>query len=378
VQGKLEQGGETSLRGRGVAVHDAHEMKFTGAHRPAVRVAIIGAGLMGYWHGRAARRLGAQIIGVADPNAERAKTLARALRTRSTADAAAFLQAGRIDAVHICSPTFTHGALARCSIESGIHAMVEKPLTASPKETRTLFDLAREKGVILCPVHQVAFQDGVVDAVQAIAGLGKLSAIEMRICSAGGIGRTERELDDIASEILPHPLSVLRKLWPNAVWEPERWFVTHSRPGELLVSGEYAGALLSLLLSMHARPTCFDMMVYGGRGAIQFDFFHGFAVRHDGRATRMRKIALPFTAAAKLFSTASGNLLGRAVRGEAAYPGLRRLIQAFYAATRGEIPPPISAEEAIAVAGARDAIVSAAALVPVRREGQFDSEKSPP
>jgi predicted dehydrogenase len=352
-------------------------MKFTDPHRPALRVAIIGAGLMGYWHGRAARRLGAQIIGVADPNAEHAKALARALRARSTApDAAAFLQAGRIDAVHICSPTSSHGELVRSSIESGIHAIVEKPLTGSAEETRTLFDLARERGVILCPVHQIAFQDGVVDAVQAIAGLGKLSAIEMRVCSAGGTGRTEKELDDIVSEILPHPLSVLRKLWPNAVWEPERWFVTHSGPGELLVSGEYAGALLSLLLSMHARPTCFEMMVYGDRGAIQLDFFHGFAVHHDGRVTRVRKIVRPFTGAIKLFCAASANLLGRGLRGETAYPGLRRLVQAFYTAARRESPSPIPAEEAIAVAGARDAILVAAASFGDRRERQIDRESA--
>src|SRR5712691_9338200 len=99
---------------------------------PALRVAIIGAGLMGYWHGRAARRLGAQIMGIVDPDAERAKALAHALQVDTTAAGATnLLQAGRIDAVHICSPLSSHGALARRAIESGIHALVEKPLTES-------------------------------------------------------------------------------------------------------------------------------------------------------------------------------------------------------------------------------------------------------
>jgi predicted dehydrogenase len=333
---------------------------------------------MGFWHGRAACRLGAEITWIADPNAEHVKALARALRTQPmVADASTLLQVGDIDAVHICSPLSSHNALARCSIDSNIHALVEKPLAASAKETQSLFDLARAKGVVLCPVHQVAFQHGVDHAMQAIAALGDLSTIEMRAYSAGGIGRTERELDEIAGEILPHPLSVLRKLWPGAVWQPEHWFVTHSRPGDLLVSGEYSGALLSMFISMHARPTCFEMTVHGARGAIQLDFFHGFAVRHGGRASRMRKIARPFTAAVKLFSTASTNLLGRAIHGETAYPGLRCLIQAFYAAARGERPSPISADEAIAVASARDAILAAAGLVRVRGEGQFDIKKSP-
>ncbi len=327
---------------------------------PALRVAIIGAGLMGYWHGRAARRLGAQIMGIVDPDAERAKTLARALRVDTTAAGATdLLQAGRIDAVHICSPLSSHGALARRAIESGIHAFVEKPLAESAEETERLFDLARGNGVILCPVHQVAFQDGVANAAKTLADLGDISLIDVRICSAGGDGRTEAELDVIAGEILPHPLSVLCKLWPHTGWKPERWFVAHPRPGELLVSGEHTGALLSMFISMHARPTCFDMTIYGGGGAIQLDFFHGFSVHYDGGVSRLRKILRPFTAPTKLFGTAAVNILGRGFRGEAAYPGLRRLLQAFYAAARGEQPSPISAAEAIAVATARDVIIAA-------------------
>jgi predicted dehydrogenase len=334
-------------------------MKARGLKRPALRVAIVGAGLMGYWHGRTAQRLGAKIVGVADPNAERAGTLAQAFGLRSAAaDIAEFQH--HVDAVHICSPLSTHATLARRSIELGIHALVEKPLTKSAEETRALFDLANRKGVLLCPVHQVAFQKGVDDAMQAIDYLTDPLAIELRICSAGGVGRTEEDLDEIAGEILPHPLSVLRKLWPNSDWKPELWSVCRSRPGEVLVSGVYAGALLSMLISMHARPTCFEMMVYGGRRTLQLDFFHGFSVRHDGRVSRARKVLRPFSAAINLLGASSANLLRRAARGEVAYPGLRRLIGSFYAAVRHEAPVPISAEDAIVVAAARDRILAVA------------------
>jgi hypothetical protein len=172
------------------------------------------------------------------------------------------------------------------------------------------------------------------------------------------MGRSGGELDEIVTEILPHPLSVLRKLWPHAPWEPQRWFVSHPRPGELLVSGEHAGALLSIIASMHARPTCFEMAVQGCGGSIQLDFFHGFAVCHDGHVSRLRKVARPFAVASKLFGTASINLLTRGVYGETAYPGLRRLMQAFYTAARGECPSPIPPDDVVAVAVARDTIVA--------------------
>src|SRR5262249_38633709 len=134
-----------------------------------------------------------------------------------------------------------------------------------------------------------------------------------------------------------------------------------------LVSGKYAGALLSILISMHARPTCFEMIVCGGRGALQLDFFHGFGIRYDGRVSHARKVLRPFSAAAKLLGAASANLLNRTIRGEAAYPGLRTLIRSFYAAVRREAPSPVSAEDAIEIATARDRILAVAFSETMRR-----------
>ncbi|HEV2098213.1 MAG TPA: Gfo/Idh/MocA family oxidoreductase [Stellaceae bacterium] len=324
----------------------------------ALRVAIIGAGLMGYWHGRAAHRLGADIIAIADPDTRRAQALARRLRVAAVAaDLSEVIRARRVDAVHICSPPSTHRALAGRALEAGIHAIVEKPLTNTADETRALVELACRRGAVLCPVHQIAFQDCLRNAAQSLNRLGEPCVIDIRICSAGGTGRTEREVDEIVADILPHPLSLLRKQWPRAVWNPQDWSVCHRHAGELSVSGMFAGAHLSMLISMEARPPRFEMTVCGPRGTLQFDLFHGFAVHHDGGATRLRKAARPCATALKLFGAASANLAGRGLRGEVAYPGLRSLVRGFYASARGEAPAPIPAEDMIAVAAARDVIL---------------------
>lgn len=323
-----------------------------------IRVGIIGAGKMGFWHGRTARHLGAQLIAVADPDVGRAKALARVLQIKSVAtDPADLLQKDRLDAVHICTPTSRHFALALKAIENGVHALVEKPLAETAEETRRLFELAGQKAVLLCPVHQIAFQEGMAVAMGALAGLGAVSAIDFRICSAGGAGRPDGELDDIVTEILPHPLSVLRVLWPEASWRPQNWFVSHPRPGDLLVGGEHAGAALSILVSMHARPTSFEMTVRGSHGSIQLDLFHGFAVQHNGRVSRLDKAFQPFASALKQFGAATTNLVRRGIHREVAYPGLRGLTRAFYAACRGAGPPPIPPEDVLAVADAADAIL---------------------
>ena len=58
---------------------------------------------------------------------------------------------------------------------------------------------------------------------------------------------------------------------------------------------------------------------------------------------------------------AGWDLAGRAVARETAYPGLRELVQRTYDAIGSGSPPPIGAEETLAVAVARDAIIKAAA-----------------
>jgi predicted dehydrogenase len=311
---------------------------------------------MGYWHGRTARYLEAQPVAIIDPDARRANSLASKLCVDVVAEDLSDILRRGVDAVHICSPLATHVALARQAMEAGVHALVEKPLAETVEDSCVLFDIAQRNSAILCPVHQMAFQDCVTAALGATADLGEIAAIDIRICSAGGIARDERDLDELVYEILPHPFSIMRKLWPHANWEPQHWLVSHPRPGEILVSGEHAGALLSILVSMHARPTCFEMILHGHRGAIVLDFFHGFAVRLNGQVSRLHKIARPLTSAIKMFGAASVNLLRRGVHGETAYPGLRNLVRAFYAAVRADSPMPIPREDVLAVAVARDII----------------------
>ena len=330
----------------------------------ALRVAIVGAGAMGYWHSRAARRLGSQVVAVVDPDAKRATALARACRVAAVATEMPALDATDLDAVHICSPASTHFMLVSKALEAGLHVLVEKPLAGSAAETERLLMLAQQQHLVLCPVHQIAFQVGVRDAGRAAgAELDNLCAIDFRICSAGGAGRSPAEMDEIIADILPHPFSVLRKLWPQASWEPHRWFVTRPRSGELLVAGNHAGALLSLFVSMHARPTCFEMTVYSRHGVIALDFFHGFAIRYNGDVSRLSKILRPFATSLKLFGIASINLIGRGLSGEIAYPGLQQLTRQFYDAVRGIAPSPIAPDDVMAVAIARDAVLAGGNVV---------------
>ena len=107
---------------------------------------------------------------------------------------------------------------------------------------------------------------------------------------------------------------------------------------------------------MRARPTENALTVRCDLGTIRANLFHGYATIERGAPSRLDKRGRPFVGAAQGFGAAMGNLLGRVARREPAYPGLRELVRRFHLACAGGAPPPITVDESVDVARARDII----------------------
>lgn len=314
---------------------------------------------MGRWHADAARRLGADVVAVADPDAEAARALGG--EGRAYPDLDALLDALSPEAVHLCTPLGTHGALARQALGAGCHVLVEKPLAASAEETDALLDAAEAVDRLLCPVHQFPFQDGVREVHSRLGALGRLVRLDAVFCSAGADGPDTPGPDAVVADVLPHPISLIQSLLPGALAHAE-WTTHHPAPGELLVATSLGDTLVTIRVSMNARPTEAVLRLGGTEGSAHVDLFHGYATTEAGDVSQRRKVTLPFERAVRQLSGAGANLARRAARREPAYPGLRRLISAFYAACDGRQPPPISARAIHEAATVRDALVAQAGL----------------
>lgn len=324
-------------------------------HTP-IRAAIVGAGIMGRWHADAAARLGATIAAVIDPDASRAATIASryaGCRALNRLDDAIDLA----DVFHVCTPTHAHVNLCERAILARRHVIVEKPLADTAAETARLFDLALERGVVLCPVHQFLFQPGVRRAAARLPQIGPVRDAQLTFWSAGAAGRSEAVEDAIAFDILPHPFYLLRRLLHVDVGHTD-WSVKRPAAGELRLHGFHGAASLSIRVSMHARPTTANVVISGDRGTLAIDLFHGFSIRQPGAVSRARKIVQPFHLSLLLFGGATANLARRAARREPAYPGLRELIRHVYSAAGGA-EPPIGRDETISVAIAMDRVTEA-------------------
>jgi predicted dehydrogenase len=328
------------------------------ADQTRLRVAIVGAGLMGRWHADAAVRLGVTVAAIVDPDAVRARQLSahhpRATVATSLADVLT-----DVDVVHVCAPSRTHVGLITEALEAGRHVLVEKPVAPSTEIVAALLELAARRRVFLCPVHQFPFQAGFLAALDRIPVMGPLRQVSYATCSAGAEGQDAASTARVAAEILPHPLSLFARLWP-AIANVE-WSVRGPAAGEIRALGQVDDVGLSISISMSGRPTMNEIQLIGARGTTTVNLFHGFAVTTNGRVSRVRKATKPLSDAAGTAAAATGNLVKRAWAREAAYPGLRRLMALFYTAIRGEGPCPLSAEETLAVAHAGDRILQALA-----------------
>jgi predicted dehydrogenase len=312
---------------------------------------------MGRWHAQAAKRAGGIVTAVVDPNPEaQARLAAKHRGAAAFASIEQMLDRLNLDVIHVCTPPGTHNYIAQVAIEAGINLVIEKPLTATAFEAEHLFELAEKRRVIICPVHQFLFQDGVISARSSMARIGRLVHLEGTFYSAGGTGKSDAQIETIAGEILPHPLALMQSFLPGGL-PISSWVTTRTGTGELRAMSEAQGVSLAIFVSMRARPTVCEFKLVGTEGTIHLDMFHGFSFLERGRVSRTTKITRPFSFGLGKLRGAAINLGRRAVRKEFAYPGLQRLIASFYAAILAGTPAPISRDDAIRVATVRDSIL---------------------
>jgi len=202
-----------------------------------LRAAIVGAGLMGHWHAHAVSKADGLVVGIADVNERAAERLAsRYSQSRPYQSVEALLGGGELEVLHVCSPLDTHERVAELALEAGVHLIIEKPLTRTASDAEALFRRAADRGLLVCPVHQFVFQDGVAEAARLLPTIGRVVDVSATVVSAGGNGLTLEEQNQLVADILPHPLSLLRFLLPEN-YRQMHWSAFCPAPGELRAMG---------------------------------------------------------------------------------------------------------------------------------------------
>lgn len=117
-----------------------------------IRVGVIGVGNMGQHHTRVLSLIkDIELVGVSDINLERGLDIASKYRIRFFEDYRDLLP--HVEAVCIAVPTRLHHSVGMTCLQSGVHALIEKPIASSIAEAESLVNAAAEAGCILQVGH---------------------------------------------------------------------------------------------------------------------------------------------------------------------------------------------------------------------------------
>jgi predicted dehydrogenase len=128
-----------------------------------IKAAVVGVGYLGRFHAQKyAESPHCRLEAVVDTGAQPGERVAAELGVRALTDYHALL--GSVDAVSVVTPTPLHFAIARDFLQAGAHVLVEKPITETVREARTLIDLAARQGRILQVGHLERFNSAILAA----------------------------------------------------------------------------------------------------------------------------------------------------------------------------------------------------------------------
>jgi predicted dehydrogenase len=110
---------------------------------PRIKFAVIGTGLIGPRHAVAVQQHpGAQLTCIVDPNPN-ARAVAESLRVPIYGSVEEMLRSSeKPNAAIVCTPNHTHVAVSIQLLNSGIHVLVEKPISTEPESGRKLVILS--------------------------------------------------------------------------------------------------------------------------------------------------------------------------------------------------------------------------------------------
>jgi len=112
-------------------------------------VAILGAGMIGAVHRRAAMLAGARVTGVLASSPERSQDTARAWNLpRAYRSLDEVMADPAVDVVHVCTPNHLHRPMAEAALNAGKHVICEKPLATSLEDAQALAALAEKAGKV--------------------------------------------------------------------------------------------------------------------------------------------------------------------------------------------------------------------------------------
>ncbi|MFY9399337.1 MAG: NAD-dependent epimerase/dehydratase family protein, partial [Desulfomonilia bacterium] len=307
------------------------------------------------------------------------------------------VEASSPEVIHIVTPPHTHFELALQAIEAGCHVLVEKPMCLSLAEGERLFELAQEKGVKLCAMHNHYFDPcmlrcremaesgrmGRIVGVESHYGLNTRIDAFRRYLAPGVLPWIYGLPGGAFHDFMPHPLYVMLPF----LGEIEDVLVAEMSAGELpggisdelrvLVKG--INALGTLCLSFAEKPPHHFVRIYGTAMMAHVNFDTMTATFHpvSGLPKAAQKAVYNLSEAWQLGTGTLRNVRDFATGRLRPYQGMKTLIHRFYDAVKSGGEPPVSRDEALSVLAVMDRIWPQVKNIRLSFETPVPAQKGP-
>ncbi|MGD0474288.1 MAG: Gfo/Idh/MocA family oxidoreductase [Candidatus Velthaea sp.] len=330
------------------------------------RLAIVGAGAIAESYLRALETLsGAELVALADVDQTRAQTIAGRLNVPAFGGHRELLATVPCDAIVVCTPPAYHMEVAIDALRSGVHVLCEKPLSIGAFAARRMYAAALENGRVLTMASKFRFFADIVraKALMLDGAVGKVLRVENTFMSRVDMtGRWNSRVETSGGGVIidngTHSVDIMRFLLGPLTAAYAVDTSTDSRydgcdESASLFVRNAAGIVGAIGLSWSfAAPDGTFLRILGTEGRIEVGWAGAACTRGEGEAVN--------------FGTGYDKLRSLAAQ-----------IENFIAAVRGEAPPAVSREDAIASVEVIDAAYdsvrrSAWSAVELRRLTPFE------
>lgn len=178
-----------------------------------IKVAVIGAGMMGKNHMKTYKSLnGVELVGVYDIFPEAAKAAAETFGIRAFSSMEEVAE--NVDAVSVVTTSVTHADVGEFFLNKGIHCMMEKPLACTEEECQRLISAADKNNVVLLVGHIERFNPAVEQMGKLLSDTSKIRSLTAQRMSAASGRITDV---DVSMDLMIHDVEVIQSLVKSPV-----------------------------------------------------------------------------------------------------------------------------------------------------------------
>jgi predicted dehydrogenase len=140
-----------------------------------MRIAFAGTGYISKIHAQAAQKCGAELVAVVNHRPESMAAFASDFGIPfQYENVETLLRHGNVDAVVISTPNYLHAPQTVAALNTGVHVLVEKPMSMNAREAEQICEAAAKSGALLMVAHCWRFDPDVLWLKDQSSKLGKI------------------------------------------------------------------------------------------------------------------------------------------------------------------------------------------------------------